>query len=189
MMLSSFNKIIFGILTPLILIWLFAGCNNQAENKKALEVDSLLTVVYGIQDTISSSDVQTLHEIRQVLSDDLAYVYDSMYEQVINSWVTTEYATLYTSVEKCIMACNNYHEEIFMLVNELRELLELIQGNNLPDDSLDKKIQYETDLLQDMQTRVDTNLEKIASHIESFHVLKPQIDSLIIQSGVEIQVP
>ena len=87
------------------------------------------------------------------------------------------------------MACNNYHEEIFMLVNELRELLELIQGNNLPDDSLDNKIQYEADLLQDMQTRVDTNLEKIASHIESFHVLKPQIDSLIIQSGVEIQVP
>ncbi|MBL7112636.1 MAG: hypothetical protein ISS19_11935 [Bacteroidales bacterium] len=189
MMLSNFNNFIYGIITSLILICLFTGCRNQAENKKALEVDSLLTVVYAIQDTISSSDVQILNEIRQVLSDDLAFIYDSMYEQVINSWVTTEYATLYSNVESCILACNNYHEEIFLLENKLRDLLELIQGSGLPGDSLDKKIQYEYELLKDMQTRIDTNLEKIASHIASFYELKPQIDSLIILSGVEIQAP
>jgi len=189
MMLSSFKKINFGIIASLILLCWFAGCRNQEENKKALEVDSMLTIVYHIQDTISSSSVQELHEIRQTLSDDLSMIYDSMYEKVINSSVTTKYATLYSRVESCVLACNNYHEEIFMLENELRELLALINDSDMPGDSLDKKIQYESDLLHDMHTRVDTTVGKIDRHIVSFHELKPQMDSLIIRSGVEIRVP
>ncbi len=189
MMLYNFNKNISGIITSLILICLLAGCRNQAENKKALEVNSMLSVVYSIQDTISSVNVQTLQEIRQVLSDDLAFIYDSMYEQLINSPVTSEYATLYSNVESCALACNSYHEEIFLLENKLMELLELIQGSDLAGDSLDKKIRYENELLTDIQTRVDTNLKKIANHIISFYKLKPQMDSLIILSGVEMKAP
>ena len=165
-----------------------SDCNTDAR-QYGVNADTLLNVVYAIQDTISSPQVQMLHEVRQVQSDDLSLFYDSMYVQLINTNITTEYATLYSRIESCVMACNNYHEEIFLLESELQELLELIHESELTDDSLDKIIHYESELLQDMQTRVDTNLEKIAIHIEYFHELKPQIDSMIIQSGVEIQAP
>jgi hypothetical protein len=188
-MLFEDNKNIFLIAVMFFLISLCTGCIKQGKTRGAMEVDSLLNIVYAIQDTISSSDVQMLHEIRQTLSDDLSMVYDSIYEQVINSRITTEYANLYSNVESCLEACNNYHEEIFLLENKLQLLLASIQNAVLPADSLDKKIRYESELLQDMQTRVDTNLGKIARHIASFAELKPQMDSLFIQSGIEKRVP
>lgn len=173
----------------LLMAFLPDGCRTKHDNSKASEVDSMLNVVYSLQDTISSENVQILHEISQVLNDDLSLVYDSTYEEVINSPVTTQYASLFTDVESCALACNSYHEEIFLLEGDLRELLDLIRNESLPEDSLMRMIAYESDLLRDMQTRIDTNLEKITRNIGSFYKLKPQMDSLLKGSGVVIRTP
>lgn len=187
-MLFTLHKT-FGVAVLLLIVFLSDGCRNKNENNKASEVDSMLNVVYSLQDTISSENVQILHGISQVLNDDLSLVYDSAYEEVINSPVTTQYASLFSDVESCVLACNGYHEEIFLLESDLLELLDLIRNSSLPDDSLSGMIVYESDLLKDMKTRIDTNLDKIARNIGSFYKLKPRMDSLFKGSGIEIRNP
>jgi len=166
-----------------ILISLTTDCKNKEENKQARTVDSLLTVLYDIQDTISSHEVQTLYEVSQVISQDLELVYDSMYETVINTPVAGRYSELLAGVESCILACSEYHEEIFLIESELQELNTLIHGSDLPSDSIDNKILYESDLLNDLKTRIDTNFSNIAYFTGLFYQLKPLMDSLILQPG------
>ena len=188
-MLSTAHKKTFLISGVIALIFVFAGCRNRVINLKALEVDSMRTVAISLLDSVGSHNIRELHEVWQSLNDDLSLVYDSMYEEIVNSNITTRYVSLFTDVHSCVLACNSYHEEIFFLESDLQELHEQIGTSGITEDSINRKIAYESELLKDLLIRIDTNLDKITGYIESFYELKPQMDSLFILSGVEIHAP
>jgi len=124
--------------------------------------------------------MQMLSDFSYEIENDLTFLNDSNQGVSQPSFIVEEieqYTHLRKDIEECLTACKNYGEEVFMIENNLRDIrTRLLRNNNY--EELGELIETEKDLLNDLLSRIQSNIGFIDKHMKDYWHLKPLIDSL-----------
>ena len=127
-----------------------------------------------LQSRISSPGIQRLHDFENEISNDLAILSDTPEEDAS----MVKYLELYNGLGNCMQACNQFHEEAFLLENSLLDIIDQVQGKKPDRHTLIARLQFEKDNLRDLSTRIDSSLYLALQQAETFYSLKPEINKI-----------
>ena len=185
----KYNEIPFIILISRMPVLLFTcwfilpNCQTGPPERRIREVDSLIGITLSLQKKISSQKVQVLNDFSYGIDNDLSFFYDTVKQQFPDFVLThelEEYISLQEDIENCLSACKKYNEEVFLIENNLRDMLDRLYKNNGNPEELERLIETEKDLLDDLLSRIENNIGIIDRHIEEYLHLKLLIDTLKI---------
>jgi hypothetical protein len=157
-----------------VIIFLSTCRQNEVQHKIYLEADSLLRITLDLQSSISSPGIQRLHDFEIEISKDLVTLSDIPEEDTS----MVKYLELYNGLGNCKRACNQFHEEAFLLENSLLEIIDQVQGKKPDRHKLRKRLQFEKHNLLDLSTRIDSSLDLALQQAETFYALKPEINKI-----------
>ncbi len=88
------------------------------------------------------------------------------------------YRELSNGLGQCMQACNQFHEEAFMLESSLREIMEqsIEKGANI--NKLEEMLKYEIQNYRDLYQRTDSSLKLVMYQAKIYYNLKPEIDRI-----------
>ena len=162
---------------PACLLFLicFCQCRQPGQQHRIfITADSLLNLTLELQSRIGSPEIRRLHEFQEEINGDLSAL--SGYTEENAAYAG--YLGLYEGLGQCMQACNQFHEEAFLLESALREIMEQIQMKETDPRDLEELLQFETENYQDLQVRIDSSIELAVRQAELFYTLKPEIDKL-----------
>jgi len=149
-------------------------CRQEVQHEIYIEADSLLRLTLVLQSRISSPEIQRLHDFEIEISKDLVTLSDTPEEDTS----MVKYLELYNGLGNCMQACNQFHEEAFLLENSLLEIIDQVQGKNPDRHKLTARLQFEKDNLLDLSTRIESSLDLALLQAELFYALKPEINKI-----------
>jgi len=147
---------------------------KEVQHKIYIEADSLLGLTLDLQSRISSPEIQRLHDFENEISNDLAILSDTPEEDTS----MVKYLELYNGLGNCMQACNQFHEEAFLMENSLLEIIDQVQGKNPDRHKLRERLQFEKDNLLDLSGRIDSSIDLALQQAEIFYALKPEINKI-----------
>lgn len=159
----------------LLLVFCFPRC-GQRENPHRIytDADSLLELTMELQSRISSPEIQRLQEFQELINQDLELI-ESFPEENPS---LVRYRELSIGLGQCMQACNQFHEEAFMLESSLREIMDLSHLKDADLKSLESRLQFESENLKDLSQRIDSSIRLALRQAETFYSLKPEIDQI-----------
>jgi hypothetical protein len=169
-MRGSINLIVFQflILTSL-------GCGQQEPvNRVYAEADSVLALTLALQSRIGSPEIQRMHVFREEIGMDISTL--PLLESTDPSII--RYLELYEGLGRCMKACNQFHEEAFMLESSLRDIMEQSLQKDANVGKLEELLSYETENYKDLHIRADSSLVVANRQAEIFYQLKPEINKI-----------
>jgi len=169
------------ILTFYLVALLCISCRSPVPHERTKEIDSLLTLLLTVQDTLSSPMVQLLDEMSRQISSDLKHLTDSfpqVDQDLPENDNITAYRILYQDLEDCLEACQTYQGDIFIIESHLNDLRLELNNKDADIGVVYENIDREKDLLFELKGQVDSNISRIQLHQNEYIILKPLIDSL-----------
>jgi hypothetical protein len=166
---------IYFVLLILLLLISSSGCGNQEiVSKVYTEADSILTLTLALQSRIGSAEIQRLHDFQSEINADIA----DLEGLVLEDTSITLYRELSNGLVHCMKACNQFHEEAYMLESSLREIM-AASGEKIANmNKLEERLIYEAELYADLFRRTDSSLSVAILQAEIFYSLKPEIDKI-----------
>ncbi len=164
-----------------ICLIIFPRCHTGLPEEKIREADSLLSLTIELQKKISSPEIQMLNDFSYEIEKDLSFFIDTNLHEFPPAIMTKEleaYINLRDDIENCLAACNKYSEEVFLIENNLRDIRDELTRKNKNPEELERLIENEKELLDDLMLRIQPNLSILNDHIESYQALKPLMDEL-----------
>ena len=182
---SSMGKI--HLLSCLILLPVFTQCGQQPDQPLVDEVDSLVQMTLELQQRISSPEIQRLSEFQNEILFDLGQLGDSLStEAEMNAGPPFETVDLYIdlneSLNNCLRACSQFHEEAYILETTLEEIKEMALVRDADLEALQERLEAEWEIYHDLNTRIDSSLKNAVYHAKIFYSLKPDIDQILIRA-------
>jgi len=169
------------VLLILILIISSTGCGKQETVQSVYtEADSILTLTLDLQSRIGSGEIQRLNDFQSEINADISELgsFDSRDTSLIR------YQELSIGLAQCMQACNQFHEEAYMLESSLRAIMAESGEKNANLNKLEELLDYEIGNYNDLFRRTDSSLAVATLKAEIFYSLKPEIDK--IKGQVEI---
>ncbi|MFC2081204.1 hypothetical protein ACFLR8_03240 [Bacteroidota bacterium] len=149
---------------------------RQKENQHEIymEADSLVALTMVLQSRIGSPEIQRMHEFQEEIDKDLS----SLSAVPIKDTSLLKYQELYNRLGQCLQACNQYHEEAYLLESSLREIMVRIQSKEAELVNLHELLHLENDNYAKLSRRIDSSMDLAILHAEVFYSLKPGIDKM-----------
>ena len=150
-------------------------CRQQETgNDLYAKADSLLRLTLALQAKIGSPEIQRMHDFQEEIGRDLSFLGNPPEEDTL----VTRYRELYSGLGNCMQACNQYHEEVFMLESSLREIMDKSLAKGASPMVLNEILAFEMNNYNDLSGRIDSSLNQAIRQAETFYSLKPSIDSI-----------
>ncbi len=163
------------VLLILFLIISSSGCGKQeAVSRVYTEADSILTLTLALQSRIGSAEIQRMNVFQLEINADLA----DLKGLVLEDTSLTRYKELSDGLGQCMQACNQFHEEAFMLENSLREIMAESGEKKANMNKLEEMLIYEAEIYTDLYRRTDSSLAVAIMQAEIFYHLKPEIEKI-----------
>ncbi len=149
-------------------------------------MDSLTALTLELQQKISSPEIHRLSEYLDEilldldsmdLRDDISIQGDEV--ALSSADLIKQYLALNQDLAHCFEACNQFHEEAFMLETTILEIKGKagLRGEN--QDALRKMLDGEWSIYKDLANRIDSGIKNVNHHSRLFYSLKPSIDSIL----------
>ena len=151
----------------------FTRC-RQEENKHEIyvEADSLLALTLVLQSRISSPEIQRMHDFQEEINEDLSVLSPALEADPS----IAKYLELHVGLGECLQACNQFHEEAYLLESSLLEIMDRVQSKEADLLKLYELLNFEIDNLEDLSGRIDSSMDLAIRKAEIFYTLKPEID-------------
>lgn len=169
-------------LLVLLLILITSRCNTkETGNRIYSEADSLLTLTLALQSRLGSPEIKRMTDFQSEINADMRLLVD-----IENGGESLQsYRELFNGLGQCRQACNQFHEEAFMLESTLREIMDgsLRKGSNMK--KLEEMLVYEWVNYRDLYQRTDSSLNLVMRQAEIFYALKPEIERIKEQENIK----
>ena len=163
------------VLVYFILIINSSGCGKpESVSRVYTEADSILSLTLDLQSRIGSSEIQRMFEFQSEINTDMSVLKDLANEDTS----LNRYRELSNELGHCMQACNQFHEEAFMLETSLREIMVISGEQDADKEKLRKRLKYETEIYTDLYMRADSSLALATLQAEIFYSLKPEIEKI-----------
>ncbi|MFC2112065.1 hypothetical protein ACFLTA_02250 [Bacteroidota bacterium] len=165
--------ILFTIVVSIV--FFLSQCGQKEDpNKLYTTADSLVNLALDLQSRIGSPDIQRLHDFEEEITLDL----EMLTQLPEKDTSILKYLTLQNGLGQCMHACNQYHEEAFLLESSLREIMEQVESKEANLKDLEKMLDFEIENYIDLSKRIDSSLDLAIHQAETFYSLKPEIDKI-----------
>ena len=163
------------LLPCFLLIIYSSGCRHQESvNLVYAEADSILTLTLALQSRIGSAEIQRMNEFQVEINADMSVLTDLD----VKDTSLVKYRNLSTGLGQCMQACNQFHEEAFMIESSLRDIMYSSGQKNANMDKLEELLIYETENYLDLYIRADSSLALAMLQAKIFYRLKPEIEMI-----------
>lgn len=171
--------------TCLYLVVCFTRCRQQEkEHEIYTAADSLIGLTLVLQSRIGSPEIQRMHDFQEEINENLAMLTPVPKEDT----TIVKYLELHDVLGQCMQACNQFHEEAFLLETSLYEIMDQVQSKDADPEKLHELLQFEIDNYEDLSRRIDSSLDIAIRQAGILYTLKPEIDRMM-EGIVQVQVP
>lgn len=169
----------------LYLVVCFTRCRQQEkEHEIYATADSLIGLTLVLQSRIGSPEIHRMHNFQEEINEDLVILAPAPEEDT----TIVKYLELHNVLGQCMQACNQYHEEAFLLETSLHEIMDQVQSKDADPEKLHELLQFEIDNYEDLSSRIDSSMDIAIRQAGIFYTLKPEIDRMM-KRIVQAQVP
>ncbi len=161
--------------SSIILLICFSQCRPKEQPGIYTEADSLLNLTLDLQARINSPEIQRLLDFQDEINEDLAILRPAAERDTL----LIRYIELYNGLGQCMEACNQFHEETFLLEYALRDIMEQVRMKNADLESLESMFLFELENFNDLSGRMDSSINLAMHQAEIYYAIKPGIRKIM----------
>jgi len=163
------------VLAFLLLILISSQCQLQETgNRVYSEADSILTLTLALQSRIGSPEIKRMNDFQAEINADMTELVNLENKDT----TLVRYRDLFNGLGQCMQACNQFHEEGYILESSLREIMAESLEKRANMKKLEEMLIYETENYRDLFQRTDSSLKLVMRQAEIYYNLKPEIDRI-----------